>query len=81
MSVIPIDSVPNYYVTVNRPSVVAADPAAAAAKAISTPLMSSDIVYVKQLAEGEVGITFETANATFKVTTGNEGLLQEYIGA
>ena len=60
---------PNYYVTVNRPSVTAATPAAAADIAISTPLMSSDIVYVKELIEeGEVGVVFTMAGATFKVT-------------
>jgi hypothetical protein len=61
--------VPNYYVTVNRPSVTAATPAEAATKAISTPLASSDIVYVKELAVGdEVGVTFTMTGATFKVT-------------
>lgn len=59
---------PRFYVTVNRPSITAATPQAAADISVSTPLRSSDIVYVKDLAEGEVGITFEMAGATFKVT-------------
>jgi hypothetical protein len=63
---------PNYYVTVNRPVVTAVTPAGAADTAISTPLTSSDIVYVKELAAGEVGITFSMAGATFKVTGGSQ---------
>jgi hypothetical protein len=64
---------PNYYVTVNRPVVTAVTPAGAADTAIATPLNSSDIVYVKELAVGELGITFTTAGATFKVTGGPQG--------
>jgi hypothetical protein len=63
---------PNYYVTVNRPVVTAVTPAGAADVAISTPLTSSDVVYVKELAVGEVGVTFSTAGATFKVTGGSQ---------
>jgi hypothetical protein len=60
--------VPNYYVTVNRPVITAVTPAGAADNAISTPLMSSDIVYVKELVAGaEVGVTFSMVGATFKV--------------
>jgi hypothetical protein len=59
---------PNFYVTVNRPSITAATPQAAADIAISTPLMSTDVVYTKELAEDEVGVTFTMAGATFKVT-------------
>jgi hypothetical protein len=66
--------VPNFYVTVNRPSITAATPQAAADISISTPLRSSDITYVKELAEDEVGVTFEMAGATFKVTTGETNL-------
>jgi hypothetical protein len=65
--------VPNYYVTVNRPVVTAVTPAGAADTAISTPLTSSDVVYVKELvAGGEVGVTFSMAGATFKVTGGSQ---------
>lgn len=60
---------PNYYVTVNRPVITAVTPAGAADTAISTPLTSSDVVYVKELvAGGALGMTFTTAGATFKVT-------------
>jgi hypothetical protein len=65
---------PNYYVTVNRPVITAVTPAGAADSAISTPLTSSDIVYVKELAQvGDTEVvTFTTAGATFKVTGGSQ---------
>jgi hypothetical protein len=41
--------VPDYYVTVNRPNLVAATEFEASSKAVNSPLVSGDIVYVKLL--------------------------------
>lgn len=48
---------PDYYVTVNRPNLEAADEFEAASKTVNSPLASGDVVYVKTLtADGSYAI-------------------------